>query len=662
MSAAVKFRPYQTDANQAANDIWSLNPLANALLILPTGGGKTVVFAKILADNPGPCVAIAHREELVSQISIALARNGVYHRVIGPDKIITSIVTMHMEELGRSFYNPTAQCAVAGVDTLMSRNGTGEDGDYYTRKMGDGTFVQYGPRTNGQWGLGVVVDEKIDGWLEGKNPPRNVNEDLRRWAHTVTLWVQDEAHHVVKTNKWGKAAKMFPRARGLGVTATAIRADGCGLGRHHDGLFDHMYIGPSQRDLINMGYLTDYKIFIPPNNIDLDQVTISKTTGDYNMKQLSDVTESSSLVMGEDTYGVGDIVKEYLKIAPGKLGITFVPNVVIATKVAEQFNAAGVPAAVVHAKTPASERRSLLRKFKNRELLQLVNVDLFGEGFDLPAIEVVSMGRRTESTSLFVQQAGRALRLMISGDLMGRWDQFSNEQRLQFIADSVKPHAIIIDHVGNVERHAKLLRINGEYVMDLCCHQWTLDRRDKQGSSDIDQGVPTRVCLAKLCQLTYDRSLLACPHCGEPVPIPKQRDDAKFVDGDLFELDQATLATLYKERDKMHVSNGAVNEKLNELIVEYRRGLQKAHVPKMSEFKHCKKFAAKTEKQLNALETLKECMAWWAGHHRADGRGNQEIFKLFYLRFDVDWLSAQALATDDAEALAERVIFNTGVI
>jgi hypothetical protein len=528
--------------------------------------------------------------------------------------------------------------------------------------MGDGSFVQYGPRVNGKWGLGVVVDEKIDGWLEGKNPPRNVNEDLRRWAHTVTLWVQDEAHHVVKSNKWGKAAKMFPRARGLGVTATAIRADGYGLGRHHDGLFDHMYVGPSQRDLIRMGYLTDYRIFVPPNNIDLDQVAISKTTGDYNMKQLSEVTEKSSLVVGEENCVVGDIVQEYLKIAPGKLGITFVPNVAIAQKVSDQFNKAGVPAAVVHAGTPASERRSLLRKFKNRELLQLVNVDLFGEGFDLPLIEVVSMARRTESTSLFVQQAGRALRIVISASLMARWDQFSNEQRRAFIADSAKPHAIIIDHVGNVERHAKLMRINGQYIMDLCAHEWTLDRRDKQGSSDIDQGVPTRNCLAITCQLPYDRSLLACPHCGEPVPLPAQRDDAKFVDGDLFELDQATLATLYQERDKLHVTNGAVNEKLNELIVEFRREQQEAFVPKMHEWKNVKNFAAKTEKQLQSLETLKECMAWWAGHHRHDGRGDQEIFKLFYLRFGVDWLSAQALATNDAEALAERVIFNTGVI
>ena len=658
----MQFRPYQSDADQAANDIWKLKPLTNALVVLPTGAGKTVLFAKILADNPGPCVAIAHREELVSQISIALARNGVYHRVIGPDKIIKSIVTMHMEEVGRSFYNPTAQCAVAGVDTLMSRNGTGEDGDIYTRKLADGSFVQYGPRVNGKWGLGVVVDEKFYGGLEGKTPPRNVNEDLRRWAHTVTLWVQDEAHHVVKLNKWGKAAKMFPRARGLGVTATPIRTDGYGLGRHHDGLFDHMYVGPSQRDLINMGYLTDYRIFVPPNNIDLDQVAISKVTGDRNMKQLSEVTEKSSLVVGDENCVVGDIVQEYLKIAPGKLGITFVPNVAIAEKVAKQFNDSGVPAAVVHAKTPADERRSLLRKFKNRELLNLVNVDLFGEGFDLPLIEVVSMARRTESTSLFVQQAGRALRIVINASLMARWDQFSNEQRRAFIADSAKPHAIIIDHVGNVERHAKLIREDGRYTMDLCKHSWTLDRRDKQGSSDIDQGVPTRNCLAKLCLLPYDRSLLACPHCGEPVPIPAQRDDAKFVDGDLFELDQATLATLYKERDQLHVENGEVNKKLNELVEQYRRELQEKFTPKAWEFSNVKKFAAKTEKQLQTLETLKECMAWWAGHHRADGRSDQEIFKLFYLRFDVDWLSAQALATNDAEALAERVIFNTGVI
>ena len=69
----------------------------------------------------------------------------------------------------------------------------------------------------------------------------------------------------------------------------------------------------------------------------------------------------------------------------------FATDIEIATDIATQFKDAGVAAEVVSSKTPDRERAAILRKFKARRLTVLVNVDLFGEGFDLPAIEVVSM-------------------------------------------------------------------------------------------------------------------------------------------------------------------------------------------------------------------------------------------------------------------------------
>ena len=92
---------------------------------------------------------------------------------------------------------------------------------------------------------------------------------------------------------------------------------------------------------------------------------------------------------------VGDVVEHYKRLAMGKLGVTFASDVETATDIASRFRAEGVPAEVVSGKTPDHLRASILRRFKNREILQLVNVDLFGEGFDLPAIEVVSMARPT---------------------------------------------------------------------------------------------------------------------------------------------------------------------------------------------------------------------------------------------------------------------------
>ena len=59
----------------------------NVMAVLPTGGGKTVVFSNILAEYQGASVAIAHRQEIVTQISLALARNEVRHRIVGPSDV-----------------------------------------------------------------------------------------------------------------------------------------------------------------------------------------------------------------------------------------------------------------------------------------------------------------------------------------------------------------------------------------------------------------------------------------------------------------------------------------------------------------------------------------------------------------------------------------------
>ncbi len=69
---------------------------------------------------------------------------------------------------------------------------------------------------------------------------------------------------------------MFPNARGLGVTATPLRADGKGLGAEYDGVFEEMIVGPSMADLIKMGFLTRYRVFAPHPSVDLGGVDVSK--------------------------------------------------------------------------------------------------------------------------------------------------------------------------------------------------------------------------------------------------------------------------------------------------------------------------------------------------------------------------------------------------
>lgn len=548
--ARPKLRPYQQQVRDGVEQNWAAG-VRNVLAILPTGGGKTVVFSSVLADEQAASVAVAHRQELVSQISLALARNRVRHRIVGPQNVVKMIVRLHMEEVGASYYDANSRCAVAGVDTLIRRG-----------------------------------------------------EQLANWLPAVKLWVMDEAHHVLRDNKWGKAVQMFPNARGLGVTATPCRADGNGLGRHADGVFDTMVIGPTMRDLIDAGFLTEYRIFAPPSTFRREEVAVSATTGDFNLDKMRKAVAGSSLVAHDEKTITGDIVQHYKRIASGKLGVTFVPDIAAAEEVARQYCDAGVPAEIITGKTSDDDRYRMMRDFRNRKIMQLVSVDVLGEGVDVPAIEVVSMGRPTESYSLYAQQFGRALRLLDG-----------------------KTHALIIDHVGNVARHG----------LPDAPREWSLDRRERRSSGKSD-AAPVRTCLA--CTAVFERFMDACPFCGEPIPQPAQRTGPEFVDGDLYELDAATLAQMRSSLERVDMDPS-----------DYRDLLTRQGVPQIGIMANVKRHIARQE----TVGTLRDILALWGGYERAAGLSDKEIMRKFYLTYGVDLWTAQTLKRDEMLSLAERV-------
>lgn len=562
-------RPYQ---EQLENDIyasWNAGN-RNVLAVLPTGGGKTIIFAHILKNHQGAACVIAHRQELVLQISQALACQNIKHRIIGPRPVVKIAVNNHMSGLGRSYYDPFASCAVAGVDTLTSIR-----------------------RNHGR------------------------NRDLFPWSNSVTLWIQDETHHLLTSNKWGKAVAMFPNARGLGVTAVSARADGNGLGAHNDGVFHDLVVGSDMRSLINTGYLTDYRIFAPQSDINLGTVPISDVTGDYNQFRLKIAVKKSRII--------GDVVEHYNKIASGMLGITFASDVEAAINIADQFNSAGVPAAMICAKTSDFDRISLLRKFKCRELLQLVNVNLFGEGFDLPAIQVVSFARPTQSYPVFVQQFGRGLRIMFNNQPKN-YDQLTNEQRRAVIAASYKPTAIIIDHVGNVIRHG----------LPDAPRTWNLERRDKRAKPENNE-IPLRGC--PNCTSVYPRIYKICPWCGF-TSIPTVRSGPEHVDGDLTELDAGVLAKM----------RGAI-KRVDMHPEIYRSELAAKYVPIIGQMANVKRHV----KRQDAQTALRSSMAWWAGLQRSLGRCDSESYRRFYFKFGTDVFTAKTFNVIEAGDLQKQI-------
>lgn len=579
-----RLRGYQGRLKQGVVAAWNAGH-RNVLAVSPTGSGKTVLFADIVNSvNGTACAVIAHRAELVSQMSLALARENVRHRIIGPSTLVRACTSVQMLELGRHCVDPGARVGACGVDTLVGKD---------------------------------------------------VSQDS--WFRQVGLWVQDEAHHVLQTNKWGKAAGMFPNAWGLGVTATPSRADGKGLGaptdelgKNNDGLFNAMVEGPSMRELIDEGYLTDYRIFAPPSDVDYSEVTVGDS-GDYSPAKLAAAVHAS------DAF-VGDVVKQYKRISMqvlGRLGlgITFAVDVAGAKEIKLAFDAAGVPAEVITAKTDPIARAHILARFKARQIMMLVNVDLFGEGFDLPAVEIVIMARKTASWPLFVQQFGRMLRLLVDIP-MGQWELMLPETRRAAIAASAKAFGILIDHVGNVIHHG----------LPDAVREHSLARREKR-TNGVNDAIPLRNCPnpdSKMngyvipgvpCASVYPRYLNKCPFC-DLKPEPPSRGAPEFVDGDLFELDAAALAAL----------RGAVAKVDGAFFAP--RSLDQ-YAAQATLHKHNIRFESQ--------QKLRNVMSLWAGWQQSRGHNDSEIYRLFYHRYGIDILSAQALGRPEADALAERI-------
>tara|TARA_R110002033_G_scaffold64766_4_gene115672 strand:+ start:827 stop:2788 length:1962 start_codon:yes stop_codon:yes gene_type:complete len=634
-------RPYQLTMYHDIHNEWDKGH-RNVLAVLPTGGGKTRILSAIIRDHNGASCTIAHRQELVSQISLAFARNGVRHRIIGPNKIIRAVVQLHMTEVGTSYYDPNARASVAGVDTIMSWCGTGVDGDMYFEETPSGDKLLYGPRSNGYWGQPVKMGQdelKPHGVLTGKRPPKDISDSISRYAPTVTKWVTDEAHHLGapggKRNKWMKAVDLFPNALGLGVTATPCRADGAGLGRHHDGVMDIMVIGPTMRWLIDNGHLSEYRVFAPPSDLSgrMGDVKTSSTTGDFNVNQVRDAVEQSNLIVADDKTSkvVGDVVQTYLMKFKDMLSVVFVPSVTAAEELEKQFIASGVPAKSLNGNTSDEIRINSIRKLARRELLVLINVALFDEGFDLPAIEVIQDAYPTQSYGLFCQRFGRMLRLMDG-----------------------KEYGIYSDHAGNVMRHG----------LPDAKREWTLDRREKRKTSDDVEQLRTcvdhkvgGVVVREGCFSVYERYLKECPECGlhVPKPTPTERTGPEYVDGDLFELDAETLA-------RMRGDIARVDKPMDEAVAEYRNNLINKHAPAIGVMANTKRFAIKHEAQQEAVKAIRDIMAMWAGYHRAVNRDDAEIFRRFYLAYGVDWLTAQSLPTDEMLKLGERVALDIGEI
>lgn len=437
--------------------------------------------------------------------------------------------------------------------------------------------------------------------------------------------VVHNCHHVQKVNKWGKVFEACQRALGLLVTATPQRGDGHGLGRGEltkpaildqygrpiepaeydgDGVVDAMVIGPQMRELIDMGALTDYEIVCPPSDFDMSK--LREGDEDFTRASLKEASNNSPKL-------VGDIVENYVKYAFGKRAVVFATDVETSGKIAAQFNAWGIPAASISAETDSGVRDDVIRRLRDGRLWVVCNVDLLGEGFDLPAIEVVIMARPTASLAVYMQQFGRALRPML-GKLFG----------------------LVIDHVSNIKR----------FGFPDKPRTWSLDRRQKRAAKEKDPELLDVLVCPNTGRPYEAIHVAACPHCRLPDGTPGNHTKPagtgpvraiEVVAGDLTRLTADDLAALRKAMqlpdpntiDLSGLSGGAQAGQRN---IAWAR--------------------------VQAQRELSDAIAHWAGEQRhGKGRDDSEIHRRFYAAVGMDMVSATGAAQSrqDMIAMTERV-------
>ncbi len=355
MTATIQLRDYQQDAHDAVIRQY-LEGTRRTLIVLPTGAGKTIVFGSIIAKAIAEgcrSLVLAHTEELVDQAARTL-------RTLLPN-VSVGIVRAHHNE-------PDAQVVVATVQTLRNP----------VRLAQCGHFHQ------------VVIDEA---------------------HHAVARTYQD----ILETLGAYGHESVFPFV--LGVTATADRADGQGLGH----VFESICYETGIFDLIQRGYLSDIRAKRIMLDVNLDRV---QTRG-------GDFVDSALGEAMTDAGAPAHIAAAIRDHAPGRRTIVFTPTVAMAEQTAAAVNAIGIPAKSVSGETPKAERQQIIDDVRSGALQVITNCMVLTEGFDAPILDCAVMARPTSSRSLYQQSAGRVLRPYIG-----------------------KSDALILDMVGVTTRHA----------------------------------------------------------------------------------------------------------------------------------------------------------------------------------------------------------------
>ncbi|WP_151994508.1 DEAD/DEAH box helicase [Buttiauxella massiliensis] len=339
-------RPYQQEAVDATLHYFRKN-ITPAVIVLPTGAGKSLVIAELARVARGRVLVLAHVKELVAQ-------NHAKYCALGLEADIFAAGLQRKESNGK---------VVFGSVQSVARNLEQFHGEFSLlivdecHRIGDADDSQY---------------QQILAHLRTANPK------LRLLGLTATPY------------RLGKGWIYHFHYHGM------VRGNEKALFR------DCIYELPL-RYMIKHGYLT------PPERLDMPVVQYdfsrlqAQSNGLFSEADLNRELKQQKRITPH-------IVSQIVEFAADRRGVMVFASTVEHAKEVTALLPKN-DAALITADTPSPARDTLIEAFKNQQFRFLVNVSVLTTGFDAPHVDLIAILRPTESVSLYQQIVGRGLRL-----------------------------------------------------------------------------------------------------------------------------------------------------------------------------------------------------------------------------------------------------------
>ena len=332
----IKLFDYQEDMKERIEKALRLH--RSVMAQMPTGTGKTVLLASVVESflrEHSDCNVwiVAHRRELVSQIKDTL------------NKFLLNFI----------FSNHPVPPSKEGSTSTPSPSSS-EGGDVTALRCSEPLRSKVGgaskpsPDCLSAGAFNVPIKAVSIQWLAKHY------DEIKEEPGMIVI---DEAHHALaKTYK--EMWERFPNAKFLGLTATPCRLNGKGF----TDLFDVLVQSWSVPEFISKGRLATYDfVSIKSDGVTqrlIDSLQKRGADGDYQNKEMDMLLNKKP--------SIERLYRSLEEFGKNRKGIVYAINISHANAIAEFYREHGIAAVAIDSKTPASERRMLIERFKSSSL------------------------------------------------------------------------------------------------------------------------------------------------------------------------------------------------------------------------------------------------------------------------------------------------------